>query len=502
MSNNLRICLCLLIFFSTYNTTSSLSAGVYIVSALGGASEIAIYSVAFFCLGNALIFPLAEEMGRRYGNIQVLLFSLTIFTLATFLCSISSNFFYFTLARFFSGAFSGCFIPLSSIIIQSYMPPKRRLRIFIFIAFVATVIPIVSTSIGAWLAYQFHWSWIFKLQIPILFSLLFILYHHKTPHIRPVSHLFDWTGYAFYVLGTSCLVTGISLGQELDWFRSPLICVLLVASFLFILFFILWEWVHETPFFPLKLFKIPTFALSVLCVCVLYSAYFGMVDLLSLWLQLDAEYTPLWISIILLHMILSGSFIAFALKRWFEHMTSLWVVLMAIGFFGASCFYSQTFNALVDLERLIIARTMTSFGLAFFLGPVLLVSMKSLPTNQVGAGISIFQTLRLISAALGASAYTTAWIRRKVFYHERLGEQLTVYSKQTQEFIANLSFYAPMKGSDTQLLEKGLNIQADVLALADCFHLMGWIMVGLFVITFAHLMQHRRKKIALDSSLD
>jgi DHA2 family multidrug resistance protein len=271
-------------------------------------------------------------------------------------------------------------------------------------------------------------------------------------------------------------------------------------TFFCILFFLLWEWNHETPFIPLKLFKIPTFTLSIFCVIFLYSAYFGVIDLLSLWLQIDAEYTPLWISIILFHMVLAGGLLAYGLKRWFEHMTSLWIVLLSIVFFGASCFYSQTFNALVDLERLIYARMLASFGLAFFLGPVLVVCSKSLPESQLGPGVTIFQTARLVSAALGAVGYATVWIRRKVFYHERLGEQLTVYSEQTQEFMSQLSVYGHSPGGTRQLLERSLSTQSSVLALADCFYLMGWIMVVVFVITFIHLMQHRKNKTIADSS--
>ena len=76
MTKLLQLCLYSLAFFAVFNFTSSLMGGGYIVSDLGGSPEIAMYGVCFFGLGNALLFALGGELGRRFGRLQVLLFSL------------------------------------------------------------------------------------------------------------------------------------------------------------------------------------------------------------------------------------------------------------------------------------------------------------------------------------------------------------------------------------------------------------------------------------------
>lgn len=107
MTKLLQLCLYSLAFFAVFNFTSSLMGGGYIVSDLGGSPEIAMYGVCFFGLGNALLFALGGELGRRFGRLQVLLFSLICFIITTYLCAIAPTFFFLCTVSFFSRACLG-----------------------------------------------------------------------------------------------------------------------------------------------------------------------------------------------------------------------------------------------------------------------------------------------------------------------------------------------------------------------------------------------------------
>jgi DHA2 family multidrug resistance protein len=109
-----------------------------------------------------------------------------------------------------------------------------------------------------------------------------------------------------------------------------------------------------------------------------------------------------------------------------------------------------------------------------------------LPQEEKSNGIGIFQSVRLISGAIGCIGYPTLWFRRRIFYHDRLGEQLTPYSEETRTFLENLP------SPDPALLEKALDTQASALALADCFYFMGWIMV---IVLFLFLLYCFLKKL-------
>jgi MFS transporter, DHA2 family, multidrug resistance protein len=80
------------------------------------------------------------------------------------------------------------------------------------------------------------------------------------------------------------------------------------------------------------------------------------------------------------------------------------------------------------------------------------------------------------------SLYVILWQRRQIFYHERLGSNLTAFSMQTNQFFKNAKLI-DLKGQFADArLDYFLERQATSLALDDCFWLMGWILVGLLVL--------------------
>lgn len=486
MSRLLTISLYTLIFLSVSNFTVAIMAGTYIARSLGGSPEIAIYNICFYGLGNAFTFGLASYCKDRFGARNVLTWSLFAFTILTILSSLAPTFIIFVLIRLLTGVSCGMFFPISFTLLQQNCDPEKKDFKIALVAFLATIAPVIGACFGGVFAYEYHWSWIFYLQLPILFGVAPLILT-QTDQARSKTPPFDFTGYLFYIVGVSSLLTACTLGQQLDWQRSPTICFCFFISILTLPFFILWELKHPNPFMDIRLFKNSVFALSVFLVGFLFSAYFGMILLLTLWLHLYASYTPMWISLLVLHMIAAGGVLFFMLRKNLRKVSSFSTISIAVAFFAISCFYSTYFNVDINFGRLAFARILAGFGLAFFLFPLLLLCLHSLPPEKTSQGGAIFQSVRLLSGGFGCAIYTTLWYRRQIFYHSRLGETLTPYSKLTQESLNQFSSY----GNPIELLETALQKQASSLALADCFYLMGWVMLIVLAITLFYTWTHR-----------
>ena len=479
----LLVALYFCIFLSAFNVTCTIMGSSYIIGELGGSFNIAFYSTVFFGLGSALTFPIAEHLGKRFGKSKTLRASLLLLFLFTYLCSLSSTYFLFILTRFICGCIAGLFYPLALGLINEVLPKEKDDLSFAFLALLMSVTPVIGACFGGWIAYDYNWRWIFHFQQPAMAFCFLILYlHRKEEAYQAQKDPFDFIGYSFFIVSTSSFVIGVCLGQELDWLRSPFITSLLTLSFISIGFFILWSWKHENPLINIRLFKIPLFFLSILLDFFLFSTYFGLIILLSLWLQFEASYTPLWISLLLLHMIFAGILLFVFIIKWMKKISPYIAVFFSIAALALSCFYSMTFNAETNFGRIAISRVFAGFGLAFFLYPLYSICLSALSKEQRPQGVIVFQSCRLLGGALGISVYTTIWYRRAIFYHERLGSSLTTYSENTQEFFSNLSFFGPKGLEATEYLEKALTSQSRVLALADTSYLMGWILVILLIL--------------------
>ena len=487
----------MLVFLTTFNFTTTLSAGTYIVSSLGGSRELTPYGVAFFALGSLSTFGLGHHFSNRFGKLQIVFTSLFFFTATMFLTPFSSTYFVFIVFRFLSGLAGGILGQASGSIISEYAAKKDKIKVLGYLGFILTITTTLGGAFGDWIAYSYDWTWIFYLQVPILLLCLYVVYLYKKPFLSAISEPFDKVGYTAYLFTLISFVTAITLGQQLDWFRSPFICFLLVVFLVSFLFFLFWELVVEHHFMRIRLFKGFLFITAIVSVFILNSAYYGILSMISIWLHLEVSYSPLYIALVLLSMSAASILLFFTFMKLEKRLISFGNVIISILIFSIAAFYSTTFNSEVNLGRLLIAHTIIGFGYAFATFPLLLFTIRSLRSSDIDHGTSILQSTRFLAIGLGASFYSTMWWRRTVFYEERLGESLTPYSELITQTLNQTLFYAPSKGQAKELLEDALHKQSVALALSDCFYLMGWVLLGLLALglTYAYTQRKKRKEL-------
>jgi DHA2 family multidrug resistance protein len=82
---------------------------------------------------------------------------------------------------------------------------------------------------------------------------------------------------------------------------------------------------------------------------------------------------------------------------------------------------------------------------------------------------------------VGTSVYTTIWIRRSAFHHERIGTNLTPYNPNFQEYLKELKDF-DIEGTKAMVFTNSqLNDQAAMMSINDVFFLMGWIFLALIL---------------------
>jgi DHA2 family multidrug resistance protein len=494
---SLLIAIALQVFLSLFNFTSPLMASDYVVSDLGGANEIAPYETSFFGLGVATTFLLGIRLEKKFGTLRTLAVCNALSFCFLLLCGLSPNFFTYVFCRFLSGVALGPIFPLGVGFIAKRTPPDKKIRFFATLACVIIAAPSFAASYGGWLAYDFKWSWVFYLQLPLVAvsGLILQLYAKEEEKPKEVLPPFDLTGFIFFLITAASSICVITLGEQLDWFRSPTICFL---SGLFLMagtFFVLWEWNHEDPFIELTLCKKPIFLISNISLFVFYASYFGSLSMLSIWLHIEANYTPLWIALLMGFIAVAVLVLFFFLERFFLRTTSLETVLYAAILTAIACFYSATFDVEVNFGRLALARILYGAGLAFFLFPIIIFTLREFAEGQADHIGAILQTNRYLAGSIGSIGYTTMWFRRQIFYHDRLGEQLTPYSQLTSQFFSDVAFYGYKNEQSISLLGEALDLQSSALALADSFYFMGWTLAGICLLLAFYLLWQKKERL-------
>lgn len=480
-----------------FSFTMTIMASVYIVSDLGGSSDIALYSLSFFGLGTVLGMPLGRSLSYQYGTIKLLCICLILFSITSLLAGLSSNYIQFIVLRVLQGILSAPFYILSNHLFSG-LTPRNHKHLFTMITLaIYVIVPILAACWGGVLAYNFTWRAIFFIDVLITAALSLAIKSHLGQYQPKIeSYQFDGVGYLFYALGIFSIGFVIITGQFLDWYRSHIIVSMALIGAASLTFFFLWSRYHPYPLFEWRLFKQPLFAYGIINLMVLFGTYYGFIVLLSLWLNIDVRYTPEWIALLLIMMAVFGFVppLLFVEKmRRFDPRISLFLAILCL---AISSFHTTVFNQYIDFERIAVSRIIAGLGLAFFLPPVFRLCFHCFAEEKFIHVMELFQVCRNFSGLLGVALYDTLWQRRKVFYHSRYGSDLTAFSEETKQFFSDSKqFHLSGLSADAQLNDF-LNKQSSAFALDDCFLLMGISLVCLLILLLVFFLSMRTLKFA------
>jgi len=455
----------------------------YISGDLAVSTDQGTYVITSFAVGNSIALPITGWLTKRIGAIKLITLSLLLFTLFSWVCGTSTNIQMLVVARFLQGLFSGPLIPLSQTLLVMINPPEKKNMALAFWSTIVIAAPILGPILGGWISYDYHWPWIFYINIPVGIAsagiIWFTLKKKETPLERPPL---DWVSLILLAIGVSCLQFFLDKGEQYDWLRSNLMTTMIITSFISFTLLIVWSATSNNPLIPLILFKIRTYALSVTYIAVMYAIYFGSIVLIPLWLQTSMNYTSIWAGIAVAPIgiipLVFGELSGRLMNR-YGHTILLGICFV---FFAISCFYTAFFDTDVDIWHIGFSRFLLGAALLFFITPLFALSVQDIPSAKLPTATGIFHFVRAMVGGVGTSVFTTMWIRRSAYHHATVGENLTIYSPQTSSFLDQLNALGLHGKKGLEQLNVFLDQQADILAINDCFFLMGWIFLSLLIL--------------------
>lgn len=473
------------IFVLLFSFTLSSSMAPYIASELGANADISSYTVTFFGLGGAVGVPLGKPLSHRLGVCKFFTLCLLLFILCSWACSAAPNFPLFNLARFFQGFVSGP-VYILIVYVTRMIPQAQRLTFTVISISLYTMVPVMANAWGGWIAYDYDWTWGFFVEtILLLFLTPFMWAQLRKFQFPQEKNPFDGIGYLFYSISILCIGIIITMGQELDWQRSPLLIALAIIGVPCFIFFLLWDWHHPYPILKLRLLQHKTFCFCLFNLGSLFGAYFATIVLIAQWLIFDVTYTPIWTGFLLIMTASTGAFPWLAIRSEFKALAfldtrmSLTIAILLLAF---SCFLSMFFNEFVNFGRIAFSRLIAGLGIAFFLPPLFRLAFGTFPEEERFDVMTFFQVVRALSSGLGVAFYTTLWQRRKVFFHERLGGDVTPFSEPTKQFFTDAEGFQLQGKHALAQLNDFLDKRSAALGLEDVFYFMSLALSALLVI--------------------
>lgn len=224
-------------------------------------SPLAMQSaIISYTLTVAMLIPVSGWLADRFGTRRVFMVAVSLFTLGSLACALSSSLSELVIFRVVQGVGGAMMMPVARLALL------RAIRVvsccpFLTLSLCRLVGPILGPVLGGVLVTWASWHWIFLINIPI--GVAGILYARKyMPNFTTPRRKFDMTGFFLFGLSLVLFSSGMELfGEKIvaTWIASAII----FCSIVLLLAYIRHARRHPTPLISLSLFKTRTFSVGI-----------------------------------------------------------------------------------------------------------------------------------------------------------------------------------------------------------------------------------------------
>ncbi len=356
-----------------------------------------------YMLAYAVPVLIMGRLGDRFGSKRLYLIGLTVFTLASLWCGLSSGIEMLIIARVVQGFGASMITPQTMAIITRIFPAAERGKAMAVWGATAGVAMVVGPILGGVLTTGLGWEWIFFVNIPVGI-VGFALAVRNVPALSTNDHHFDWLGVALSGTGLFLLAFGIQQGHSEHW--AGWIIAMIAGGVVVLTVFVFWQARNkEEPLVPLSLFRDRNFSVSTIAITVMGFVGVSMGYPLMLWAQSVLGYSATKAALLLFPM----AVMSIVLARFVGGLTdrvhpriivTTGFVLSIVGMFSlATQIKADTSIPLVALFQVILG-----CGNAFIWAPTAATANRNLPLHQAGAGAGVYNATRQVGSVVGSAA--------------------------------------------------------------------------------------------------
>ena len=365
---------------------------------------ITAYSLAF---GSLLL--LGGRLSDRVGVRRTLIIGLLGFAVASAVGGAAGGFALLIAARAGQGVFAAILAPAAlSTLNITFTDPDDRAKAFAVFSAIAASGAVVGLLLGGAVTEWLSWRWCLyinlALALPAAIGAFFVV--TAAPRQRRVG--LDWPGALCASGGLFCLVYGLS-SAETDGWSAPLTVVMLAASAVLIVAFVIVEMRVPAPLLPLQIVADRNRGGAYLTIAVTFCAMFAAFLFLTYFMQRDLLYSPLATGVAFLPMA-AGIGLAAALANTVlmrrvgpRPIIPTGMVMAAAGMawlgrLGVDATYTRQILGPIILLGL-------GMGMAF--SPAVATATSGVDTEDAGVASAMVNTSQQIGGTVGTAALST-----------------------------------------------------------------------------------------------
>lgn len=466
----------------------------HIAGSFSVSSQESIWILTSYLIASCLTIPMLDWLCRLLGRKNLFIFMVGLFTLASFICGISTSMIMIIVGRFFQGLGGGVLIPIAQAIVMEEFKGKDLSIATTLFGLVVIVAPIIGPVLGGWITENYSWHWIFFINVPIgalivtLAKTLIIdpPYAKKQKNVKT-----DWFGLIFLIMFAVAFEITMDKGNDLDWFSSEFICKLTIIWIIGLVGFIISQIKGKETLVRLNILSNWNYAIGTISLTVMNAILLGSLAMIPQFMQTMMGYDAFTSGLSMMPRGI-GCLIGLLLCQQLQMkmdvrvLASFGVLLLSIG-----SWMLGDINLQISQASIYIPNILFGIGMAVAMLPLVTHSCATINPKEMSNASGLQNFIKTIGGAVGTSLVAT-FISRFSQIHQfmlvkNLSEQNNIYIDRLQTYTANFMQYTDLNMANNmaqKLIYNQLIQQSRLWAYIDSFRLYAVISIAIILLIF------------------
>ncbi|OBG85348.1 MFS transporter [Mycobacterium sp. NS-7484] len=359
--------------------------------------------VDVYTLVLASLLLLAGATGDRLGRRRTFQLGLTVFAVASLLCSLAPNIETLIAARFLQAIGGSMLNPVAmSIITQVFTGRVERARAIGVWGGVVGISMALGPIVGGALIEYVDWRSVFWINLPIcalavVLTAIFVP-ESKSTTMRDLDPVGQALGVAFLFGVVFVLIEGPGYG----W-TDPRTLGVAIVALLALVAFLRYESQRRDPFIDLRFFRsVPFASATVIAVCA-FAAYGAFLFMMSLYLQTERGYSAMHTGLIYLPVAVGALIFSPLSGRLVGRYGSRPSLLAAGATITVATILLTRLTADTPVWQLLAMFAVFGIGFSMVNAPITTTAVSGMPLDRAGAASAVASTSRQVGVSIGVA---------------------------------------------------------------------------------------------------
>jgi DHA2 family multidrug resistance protein len=438
-----------------------------------------------YLIAEVIAIPLSGFLSRALGTRLLFAISASGFTIASFLCGLTTSIEQMILWRAIQGFLGAGMIPTVFASAYTVFPRSKFYIVGPIVGLVATLAPTIGPTVGGYITDALSWHWLFFINIVPGIGItvgVLALVDFDQPDLKLLDR-FDWWGLIFMAGFLGSLEYVLEEGPQYEWLQDPSVAVFATVCAISATAFFYRVLTAEEPIVDIRTFTDRNFGIGCLLSFCVGIGLYGLTYMYPRYLAEVRGYSALMIGETMFVSGITMFLTAPLVGRLMLRIDMRYIIAAGLIIFGLGSWQMTWITRDYDFYELLVPQILRGIGMMFAMVPVNNISLGTLAPERVKNASGLFNLTRNLGGAVGLAVINQVLNERTDLHISRLQERVTWGNATATETLNMFTQRLQGMGDAALMAMKQLSQivhrQAVVMGYGDAFFMLTLFYFGL-----------------------